>query len=241
MQTGRFIKSFDYKTLILSVSGIVLGALLAAADYDISWWPVIFMILSVISLQVFTNKIPAIASAVAATWFSYGSLLCLESMLLLLLGYFVYRLVKSHSLEEGLFRNGLVVTLTSLFVYGILPVFGTYFVCSHSFGSSILLLPSLSVGALCLAAVNASYLAERNTLIFHTVWVTVGFTAMTVYATLRIFDPWHFLFLLLLPAFVWLLTGAWRNAIHRNYDVILAVCILLFALSAGVGFTAYLF
>lgn len=241
MQSESFIKSFCPKTIMMSVSGIILGSLLSAADYNISWWSVVFMLISVISLQLFSNMIPGIIAAVAAAWLSYGSLLRLETMLLLLMGYFVYRLVKSHSPQDGLYRNGIVVTLTSLLVYGLLPVYGSYFVCTHSFANWLLLFPSISIGSMCLAAVNSDYISETGTRIFHTIWLVAGFAAMIVYACLRIYDPWHFLFLLMAPAFGWLLACVWRITRCRQYDLILAVCILLFALTAGLGFTAYLF
>jgi len=240
MASDKFI-SYNLKTLLMSLSGILLGALLAAADYHVNWWVVLLITLSVVCLQVFTNVVPGIIMAFAAVWVSYGTIFSLDSLILLLFGYFVYRLVKNHSPEDGLFRNGLVVTLTSLVIYGLLPIYGIYFICTHSFGSPMLLLPAFSIGALCLSATNAGYVQERTTRLFHTLWILAGFVLMTVYSCLRISDPWHFLFLLLLPVFIWMLVRIWRNEPEESYEMKMAALILLFALLTGLGFTAYLF
>ena len=235
------LKHMKIKQYLLSMSGILLGAMLAAADYHVNFLVVLALALTVISLISFNSLIPGIVCAVATAWLSYGSVFSLESLILLLLGYFVYRLVKNHSPEQGLFRNGIVVTLTSIFQYGFLPVYGVYFVCVHSFGSWLLLIPSFASGALCLAGVNASYVQNRTTRIFHTIWTTLAFAAMTVFGLVRIFDPWHYLYVLMLPVFICLLVSVWTKPETKDYELKFSVATFLFALLSGLGYMIYLF
>ena len=242
MDIRKYISSVRVDSLLLSVSGLLLGSMMAAADYHINWWVVVLMALSVTALQVCTVMLPGILLAIGAVWLTYGTVFKMEALLTLLMAYFVYKMVYNHSPEKGLFRNGIVVTLSCLLIYGLIPVYGAYFVCTHSFARSILLLPSLSVGALCLAAVNSDYLEDGRTRFFHILWIMVGFASMTVYACMRIFDIWHFLFLLMLPVFAYRIISLSKRKETAGSDKLrLAVSIVLFALMSGAGFLVYLF
>ena len=242
MDIRKYISSVRADSLLLSVSGLLLGFMMASADYHTNWWVAVLMMLAVVALQIFTVMLPGILLAIATVWVTYGTVLKMESLLMLLIAYFVYKLVHNHSPEKGLFRNGIVVTLSSLLIYGIIPVYGAYFVCTHHFASSMLLLPSLSIGALCLAAVNVDYLQDGRTRFFHFMWLAVGFAAMTVYACMRIWDIWHFLFLLMLPVYVYWTIMTVRNPEGAGgHKAFLAVSILLFAVLSGTGFLVYLF
>lgn len=242
MNIKEYISPVSPGSLALSMSGLLTGIMLAAADFSLNWWVASGLVITILCLQAFKTVIPGVLAAIATVWVSYGTIISMEALLTLLLGYFVYRLVMNHSPEDGLFRNGIVVTLTSFIVYGIVPVYGAYFVCTHSFGSSMLVLPSLSAGAMCLAIVNAAHVSETRTKAFHTFWIIAGFAAMVVYSCMRIFDPWHFLYLLTAPAFIWLLYRLWsgkeKPACH---ETCLAATVLVFVLLSGIGFLVYLF
>lgn len=242
MNIKDYIYPVNIRGLALSMSGLLTGLMFAAADYNLNLWVALGLVATVLCLQVFRTLIPGILAAVVTVWLSYGTVISMEALLTLLLGYFVYRLVKNHSPEDGLFRNGIVVTLTSLIIYGILPVYGAYFVCAHSFGSSMLLLPSFSIGAMCLALVNAGFVSETGTRAFHSFWIAAGIAAMTVYSCMRIYDPWHFLYLLTVPVFGWLLYKAWTvEEKPAHYEVQVAASIIAFAILSGTGFIVYLF
>lgn len=241
MKIREYISDVRPGSVLLAVSGLVLGVMMAAADYDINWSVALCLILTVISFLTLNTVLPGIALAVATVWLSYGTIFSLEALIMLLLGYFVYRLVHNHSPEDGLYRNGISVTLTSLVVYGLLPVYGSYFVCTHSFGSAMLLLPALSVGSFCLASVNSTFLDDRKTRAFHTFWIIAGAVFMTVYACMRIFDPWHFTYLLVLPLFFLWIVRMWTDSPKMSgYEKVLPVLILTFCLFAGFGFIVYL-
>lgn len=242
MKLNEYISDFKPGSVLLAASGLIMGVMMAAADYSISWWAALCLILTVICLQTLTSVIPGIVLAVATVWISYGTVISLEALIMLLLGYFVYRLASNHSPEQGLYRNGIVVTLTSLLMYGIIPVYGAYFVCAHDFGSAMLLLPALSAGSLCLASVNSAYVGEIWTRAFHTFWVIAGIALMTVYACLRIFDPWHFIFAVVVPLFIMWLVRIWTDSPKvSGYEKTLPVLVLIFSVLAGFGFIVYLF
>lgn len=242
MGLDKYISSFKVSNLLMSVSGILLGALLAASDFHVSIPAVICLVLSVLAFQLIPNIIPGVLCALASIYFSYGTLFLLDSFILMLLGYLVYRTVKRHGSDEGLFRNGLVMTLSSLLVYGVIPVFGAYYVCTHSFGTKLLFLPALSVGALCLAVRNGDYLEDVRNRIFHTLWIAAGLAFMAVYSFLRIYDPWHFLYVAAIPFMAVLIALMWKNkGLVKAYEIKLSSAVLLFCVLSGLGFVAYLF
>lgn len=242
MGLDKYISSFKVSNLLMSVSGILLGALLAASDFHVSIPAVICLILSVLAFQLIPNIIPGVLCALASIYFSYGTLFLLDSFILMLLGYLVYRTVKRHGSNEGLFRNGLVMTLSSLLIYGVIPVFGAYYVCTHSFGTKLLFLPALSAGALCLAVRNGDYLVDVRNRIFHTGWIIAGLALMAVYSFMRIYDPWHFLYIAALPLIIALVALVWKNKGNvRSYELKLASAVLFFCILSGLGFVIYLF
>lgn len=242
MGLDKYISSFKVSTLLMSVSGILLGSLLAASDFHVSIPAVICLVLSVLAFQLVPGIIPGVLCALASIYFSYGTLFLLDSFILMVLGYIVYRTVKRHGADDGLFRNGLVVTLSSLLVFGVIPVFGAYYVCTHSFGTKLLFLPALSAGTLCLAVRNGDYLEDVRNRIFHTVWIAVGLILMAVYSCLRIYDPWHFLFVAAVPFMVALLALIWKNkGLVKSYEIKMSSAVLLFCVLSGLGFVIYLF
>lgn len=241
MKLKEYIETIDPKKLMLSLPGVILGTMLAAADFHVNWLAAAFLVLTVLLLQLIPNAIPGILCAFAAVHFSYGTLFLLDPFIMLLLGYLVYRFVRHHSSESGLFRNGLVMTLSTLLVYGVVPVFGTYYVCTHSFGSWILFLPSCAVGALCMAVRNSDTIDRSRDRAVQIFWIASGLVCMTIYSCLRIFDPWHFLYILSLPVFIWLIYVMWTGRMPvERYGLILSAAVLMFALLSGTGYLIYL-
>ena len=68
--------------------------------------------------------------------------------------------------------------------------------------------------------------ADDDKAIFRNVMILAGWGAMIAYSCLRMFDPWHFLFVLSLPLFF-----------MKRY---LPAAVFVFALLAGAGFLMYL-
>lgn len=67
MKIKACIKSMRLRTLPLSLAGIVLGVFLAAADYRVSAFTVIFLVLTAISLQVLSNLSNELGDALHGT------------------------------------------------------------------------------------------------------------------------------------------------------------------------------
>ena len=136
----------------LSLAGVLLGALLAVADFHVHWTVVAAVIFAAASLHVYHhtgNKIalvPSVLFAVLSVYFSFGKILLLESLLLLLFTYFIMRFAAGFlSTGKGRIADAAVLTLLT----GPVAVFGTYYLCSHSFGSWVLLFPCIVFGYSC--------------------------------------------------------------------------------------------
>ena len=204
------------KDYLFPLSGTVLGMSLAAADYNVSWKttccvvivPVLMQMLANArknTLQFFVFLALSVAGILGSVYFSFNTIFILESFIALMVAYMGYN-HKSYSL------------VFSFLFYGFAAVYGSYFISSHSFGTWMLLLPSLSVGAM----TGAAFCNEK---VMRTVLTAGGWAAMIAYACLRMFDPWHFLFVLSLPLFF---------TKHKE------VAAFVFAVLAGGGFLVYL-
>lgn len=217
------------KTLPLSLSGALLGIALAAADYRVDWKTALFLVLAVVFLHFYSvcSKSESdnnwssialaltIASGLAMLYFSFGTLLLMEPLILIVFGYMIIRAVRHTSFVSR--GKGILYVFL---LFGLLSVYGSYYVCSHSFGSWPLLFPALSMGFMSVAAK-----ADDDNFAFRLVMNIIGWACMTAYACLRMYDPWHFLFVISLPVF-FLKKPEWSA--------------FAFAVLTGVGFLAFL-
>lgn len=218
------------KSLPLSLSGVALGVALAAADYHVDWKTASLLVLAVVFLHFYSifsksgQSKPltyiclalTIATGLAMLHFSFGTLFLMEPLVLTVFGYMIIRAVRH---TEFVSRGKGILYIFLLF--GLLAVYGSYYVCSHSFGSWPLFFPAVSVGFLSVAAKTDD---TRKT--FRIIMTATGWIAMTAYACLRMFDPWHFLFILSLPLFF----------IRKAQDW----CVFVFSFLTGLGFLVYL-
>jgi hypothetical protein len=115
----------------------------------------------------------------------------MEPLILMVFGYTIIRAVKH---TEFVSRGKGIAYVFMLF--GLVSVYGSYYVCSHSFGSCILLLPAVAMGLLSIASKAGQ---DRKALMLIT--TICGLAVMTAYACMRMYDPWHFLFVLSFPLF----------------------------------------
>lgn len=217
------------KKLSLTLAGVMLGIMLAAADYHVDWMVAVMLVLTVIFLHFYSfysksepektwaNVFLAltIASGLAMLYFSFGTLLMMEPLILTVFGYMIIRAVKHTSfVSRG--KGVLYVFL----LFGLLAVYGSYYVCSHSFGSWPLLFPAFSIGFMSVAAK-----ADDDKSTFRLIMNILGWACMITYACLRMYDPWHFLFILSLPVF-FMKRPEWS--------------VFAFAAMTGLGFLAFL-
>ena len=235
------IKAYDPSGLLLSLAGIVLGVLLAVAEYRVDFWAALALILTAGLMHIYMQTLSrwwmaaSVAGAVLTVYLSYGTLFSLESLILLLFAYFIIRLAKGMG-GRGRISDGVLTCILK----GPVALVGAYFVCTHSFPFWFFLFPSLSIGLLCVAADGA----EDNygkTLI--NILIYIGIALMLTYAGLRIFVPLHFLFLITLPVFVYITVRMYMKK-EQSLDIYrpaLSLCTFALALLAGVGFIGYLF
>ena len=227
--------------IMLSSSGPVLGILLAVADYRVAWTCALSLMLAVVLLAVYMIfqkrflLVPAAASVVLTAYASYGTVLSLEALILMLFTYFLLRLAKGVG-NSGRIMEGVVTCLLN----GPVAVYGAYFVCTHSFPFWFILFPSLSVGLLCVAADGV---ADNCGKVLTSLLIYVGLAMMVTYSCLRIFELVHFLFLITIPAFIFITVRMYMNKEHNSdtYRPALALCIFVLTLLTGVGFIGYLF
>lgn len=236
-----FIKAYDPSGLLLSLSSIILGILLAVAEYRVSWGAALSLIFAAALIHIYMqmqNKwwlAAAVPATVLAVFLSYGSLLCLESLILLLFAYFVIRLAKGMG-DRSRVSDGVLTCLLK----GPVALVGAYFVCTHSFPYWFFLFPSLSIGFLCVAADGT---ADHYGKVLTNLFIYIGIALMVTYSALRIFVPVHFLFLITLPAFICITARMFmkKEQAADTYRPALALSTFALALLTGVGFIGYLF
>jgi len=301
------MKKFKYcviamrlRTLPLSLAGVILGLMLAAADYHVHWTVIFFTVLTTALLQILGNVSNELGDALSGTdrpdrqgpayvlsggymsvkefkvmiwvysalccisglfmiYFSFGTLLSLESVLLMLLGIAAISAAMRYTLGKNPYGYRGLGDLYVFLFFGLVSVMGAYFVAAHTL-HWIIILPAACIGAFSVAVLNVNNIrdmktdaatrvtvplkiGEKNAKIYQTVLISAGWAAMLLYVSLRIFDPWHYLFVLSLPLFVIHLCGVWKKT-GKALDPMLPLLVMssfLFSVLAGLGFLAYLF
>lgn len=293
------VASMRLRTLPLSAGGVLLGILLAAADFKVDPWTAALVVLTTVCLQILSNLsnelgdvlhgtdtaerqgpryglnggvltlgdmkrliglfvVLCIVSGTAMTWRSFGTLLELTPLLVLLLGGFAIMGAMRYTLGRNPYGyRGLGDFYVFLF-FGIVAVCGAYFVCAHTLYWRILL-PGASAGLFSMGVLNvnnirdmktdaenrvtvAIRLGERRAKIYQTVLIVLGWACMAAYCLLRVADPWHWLWVLTLPLFVLHLRGVWQRH-DRALDPMLPLLVMasfFFCVLGGLGFVIYL-
>ncbi len=287
------------RTLPLSTGGVLLGILLAAADFKISFPVAVLIVVTTVCLQILSNlsnelgdvlhgtdtpdrvgpqyglnggelTIPqmkrliglfvllCVVSGTAMTWLSFGTILELTPILVLLLGAAAITGAMKYTLGRNPYGYRGLGDLYVFLFFGIVAVTGAYFVSSHALYWR-LLLPAASVGFLSVGVLNvnnirdmktdaenrvtvAIRLGEKRAKVYQTVLIILGWVCMIAYCLLRIFDPWHYLFVLTLPLFILHLRGVWRRT-GKDLDPMLPLLVMstfLFCILAGAGYLIYL-
>ena len=289
------------RTLPLSTAGVVLGILLAAADYHISVWVAVLIVLTTVNLQILSNlsnelgdvlhgtdtadrqgpqyglnsgeltvsqmklliKIfvgICVLSGLAMTWVSFGTFFDLTPILVLMLGAAAIFAAMRYTLGRNPYGYRGLGDLFVFLFFGIVSVAGSYFVAAHEISSWKIFLPAAAIGFFSVAVLNvnnirdmktdaenrvtvAIKLGEHRAKIYQTVLIILGWAAMTAFCCLRIFDLWHYLYVLTLPLYVLHLIGVWKRH-DSELDPMLPLLVMstfAFALLGGLGFVVYLF
>ena len=308
MNIQAAVKSMRLRTLPLSTGGVLLGILLAAADWHVHFWTACLVVLTTVCLQILSNLSNelgdvlhgtdtadrqgpqyglnggglsigemkqliglfvalCVISGLAMIWVSFGTFLDVGKpvaemdwtpTLLILLGAAAIAGAMKYTLGRHPYGyRGLGDVFVFVF-FGLVAVCGSYLVVSHTLFLR-LLLPGAAVGFFSMGVLNvnnirdmktdaatrvtvALRLGEKGAKVYQTVLIVLGWCAMVAYCLLRIFDPWHYLFVLTLPLFVLHLRGVWTRR-ERALDPMLPLLVLssfLFCLLAGLGFCMFL-
>lgn len=293
------VKSMRLRTLPLSLSGGILGILLAVADYRVNVWTAFFIILTCISLQILSNlsnelgdhlsgtdgngrqgpdygmqsggltvgnmKMLIGFAAICCIVFgllmiraSFGTVFCLEGIMLMLLGAAAMMAAIRYTLGRNPYGYRGLGDLYVFIFFGIVSVCGSYWVSAHTL-NWLVLLPAAAIGFFSVGVLNvnnirdmesdkltrttvAVKLGENRAKIYQTVLVVLGWVCLVAFNLLRIWDPWHWLFLITLPLYIKHLHGIWKlhgGALDPCLPL-LVISTFILSLLLGLGHVIYL-
>lgn len=185
---------------------------------------------------------------------SFGTILRIESECLVVLGAAAIWAAMHYTLGKKPYGyRGLGDVFVFIF-FGLVPVAGGFFVCSHQVDLSTLL-PGAAIGLFSVGVLNVNNmrdmksdagtritvplkLGERRAKIYHTLLICGGWCLMLLY-TILFTKGWQpYLYMLTLPLYIKHLIGIWKRS-GRELDPMLPMLVistLIFALLAGTGF-----
>lgn len=300
-KTIAAVRSMRLRTLPLSLSGVLLGILLAVADYHVKPLTIVFIVLTTLSLQILSNLSNELGDVLHGTdrddrqgpqyggldkgvltvsemkmiigafiflsvvfgllmiWVSFGTFLSYEAMFLMILGAAAIIASMKYTLGKSPYGYRGLGDLFVFTFFGIISVLGAYFVSAHTIHGFLLLLPAVSIGCFSVGVLNVNNIRDmksdsvtrvtvaiklglKKARIYQTALIVIGWAAAITYCFLRVWDPWHYLFLLTLPLFVIHLRGVWTRQ-DKSLDPMLPLLVmssLAFSLLFGLGFLVYL-
>ncbi len=200
-----------------------------------------------------------IASGLAMIWFSFGTFFDFGAVIVALMGIAAISGAMKYTLGRRPYGYRGLGDLYVFLFFGIVSVLGAYFVATHEIRTWILVLPAFSIGCFSTGVLNVNNIrdirsdaltrrtipvriGEKKAKVYHTVLIAAGWIFMLAYASLRMFDWWHFVFVLTLPLFILHLIQVW-NRTGKALDPQLPQLVIssfLFAVLAGFGFIVYL-
>ncbi len=220
------------------VSAVVLGLLLAAADYKVDLWIYVFSILTASSLYLVSRQEPKmkwmalalyVVSALVLIVSSFGTIFCLDSFVFMIFGVVGYRLASAERHENPVWKK----VVSGVFVYGVVPVLASYFLSTHYLQPK-LLLPALGFG---LIASLKECNGGRFYKVFFALLSVLAWGALTTYPILRIHDILHYLYLICLPSYIY---EAYRMIKGGQLTLLYDLTAVLLAVLYGFGFVAFL-
>ena len=297
---SAILSSMRLRTLPLSLAGVILGGLLAVADYNVRPIVLILVCLTTVCLQILSNLsnelgdvlsgtdtaeregpayglnsgaltvremktaigvFVALCCAFGATMVrvSFGTLWCLESLILLLLGAAAIVAAMRYTLGRNPYGYRAKGDFYVFIFFGLVSVLGSYFVCAHTIHSWLLLLPASAIGFFSMGVLNTNNIRDMETdapnrvtvaiklglngaRIYQTVLIVAGFVCMAAYTALRLPDWRHWLWVITLPLYIVHLRGVWTNTGRAldKYLPMLVITSCALGILAGAGFTMYL-
>ena len=235
-ERDKFILSLDIGGMFLSWSGVVLGVLFAVSDYYVDLETALSLGGTATLLHFYMARggkvslLLSVAGAVLTAYLSFGKILMLESLLLLLFGYFIIRLAKG-----GRGSSRVMSSVLDFLLYGPIAVYGAYFVCTHTFASWVFLFPSFSIGLLCLGVRRLETSYDKK---FSAAMICLGVLFMVGFTFLRMYAPSHFMFMFAMPLLILLMVALFLYKQEDMYvfRLLFSAMVFTFAFFAGIGF-----
>lgn len=229
----------NIRFLPLSLSGTILGILLAAADFKISILSSVFIILTVCILHTVVKYkwgiVACVISALLMIQTSFGTILSLDSFCFMLLTGAAISAARKYRLGDDTSERKDMNDPLSILLLGFASVLGPYFISAHTVTSWYMLLPAASMGFLCTSALRI------NSKTHHLIYMATGWLCMIAYCIFRFYDPWHYLFIASLPLFLLHIKQLWSSKVSTEaLETRLAGYIFVFAALAGFGFIKFL-
>lgn len=194
----------------------------------------------------------------AMTWISYGTILKLEPLMILLLGLCAIRAAMKYTLGKNPYGyRGLGDIFVFLF-FGLVSVLGAFFMLRHTLNPKMIL-PACAIGFFSVGVLNVNNirdmatdalnrvtvpirLGERKAKVYHTLLIVLGWVCIVVFNLLMIRDLWHWLPFLTLPLYIKHIVGVWRKS-GKALDPELPLLVMstfLLSILMGLGYCAYM-
>ena len=185
---------------------------------------------------------------------SFKTILCIESECLVVLGAAAIWAAMHYTLGNNPYGYRGLGDIFVFIFFGIVPVAGGYFVCSHQLDLSTFL-PGTAIGLFSVGVLNVNNmrdmksdtgtrvtvplkLGEKRAKIYHTVLICGGWCLMLLH-TIMFTKGWQpYLYIITLPLYIKHLNGVWQRS-GRELDPMLPMLVILtfiFALLAGTGY-----
>ena len=193
-------------------------------------------------------------SGLGMIWCSFGTLIGLEPLLLVLLGAAAMGAAMRYTLGKNPYGYRGLGDLFVFIFFGLVSVCGGYYVCSHDLQNWSVLLPASTVGMFSMGVLNVNNIRDMKTdaatrvtvamklgghraRIYQTVLIVCGWLLMAVYTLLTATGWTAWLYVLTLPLYVMHLHGVWHRE-ERALDPMLPLLVIstfVFSLLAGTG------
>ena len=185
---------------------------------------------------------------------SFRTIFCIQSECLVVLGAAAIWAAMHYTLGKKPYGYRGLGDIFVFIFFGLVPVAGGYFVCSHQIDFSTLI-PGAAIGLFSVGVLNVNNirdmksdaanrvtvplkLGEHRAKIYHTILTTGGWALMLIY-TILFTNGWQpYLYIITLPLYVKHLVGVWKHS-GRELDPMLPMLVIstfIFALLAGTGY-----
>ena len=184
---------------------------------------------------------------------SFGTLLCIEAIALLLLGAAAIWAAIRYTLGRNPYGYRGLGDLAVFLFFGLASVGGAYFVAAHTLDPWVLL-PASAIGLFSIGVLNTNNIRDmetdagtrttiplkiglRNARIYQTFLIGGGWVLLVTFLLFRGITPWHWLCVTTLPLYIIHLRGVWKYT-GRQLDKMLPLLVMTtFFLSCILGLT----